>query len=278
MTSDRPREISVRAYGTGGVTVAVLHGGPGAPGSVASLARALAPNFHILEPLQRHSGETPLTVAQHVDDLAQVLPGRTHIVGWSWGAMLSLSFTAEHPELVSSLALVGCGTYDVTARRSYQRAMKERLGAENVARIRALTERAVTATADERSHLLDERARISNQAQSVDLVEDGTADLLPDTQGHDETWHDVIRRQEDGIEPMAFTSISSPVVMLHGDDDPHPGEATFETLQSVMPQLAYKSFRHCGHMPWLERRARTDFLETLRAWIMSHARGLEREP
>ncbi len=32
------------------------------------------------------------------------------------GAMLGLSFTARHPERVSRLVLVGCGTYDETCR------------------------------------------------------------------------------------------------------------------------------------------------------------------
>ena len=100
-----PSPIEVRTYGDVGPLVAVLHGGPGASGSVAGLARDLSEFATILEPLQRRSGQIPLTVAQHVADLAEVLPEPVIIVGWSWGAMLGLSFAATHPDLVRSLAL-----------------------------------------------------------------------------------------------------------------------------------------------------------------------------
>lgn len=72
--------------------VLVLHGGPGAPGSAAGLARALAGTFHVIEPLQRRSGGPSLTVARHVADLAQVVARCEEppaLVGHSWGAMLA---------------------------------------------------------------------------------------------------------------------------------------------------------------------------------------------
>jgi pimeloyl-ACP methyl ester carboxylesterase len=129
--SDGVVPIAVREYGAhSAACVAVLHGGPGAPGSVASLARQVSEGFHVLEPLQRRSGAMPLTVAQHVDDLAQVLPGRMPIIGCSWGAMLALSFAVDHPDLVQSLVLIGCGTYDPSVRATYASAMSRRLGAD----------------------------------------------------------------------------------------------------------------------------------------------------
>jgi pimeloyl-ACP methyl ester carboxylesterase len=41
-----------------------------------------------------------------------------------------------------------------------------------------------------------------------------------------------------GIEPQAFAAITAPVLMVHGDDDPHPG-AIRETLRPFLPQLEY---------------------------------------
>lgn len=53
--------IRVRRYGTSGPWVVLLHGGPGAGGYLAPLARSLADSFRVLEPLQRGSGSEPLT-------------------------------------------------------------------------------------------------------------------------------------------------------------------------------------------------------------------------
>ena len=275
MTAASPRlgpPIEVRMYAGDGPWVAVLHGGPGAPGSVSSLAAALAPEFEVLEPLQRRSGTVPLTVAQHVADLAGVVSEPVHVVGWSWGAMLGLSFTVAHPEVVSSLALVGCGTYDVAARRHYEQAMRARLSREDRTTLKTLTERVQAADEPgERERLRTERGQLWNRLLSVDLVKHERSDVPEDPRGREETWDDVLRLQTEGVEPAAFQAIRVPVTMLHGDDDPHPGEATYRVLKSQMPQLGYVGFPRCGHLPWLEQHARSQFLDALRAWIRLQA-------
>ena len=84
---------------------------------------------------------------------------------------------------------------------------------------------------------------------------------------HVETWGDVLRLQRGGVEPQAFRSIVAPVVMLHGDADPHPGTATRDLLRRYIPHLEYVGFERCGHEPWRERQARDHFLRVLRQWI-----------
>jgi pimeloyl-ACP methyl ester carboxylesterase len=81
--------MRVRSYGTLGPQVVVLHGGPGAPGHMAPVARGLADSFRIIEPFQRGSGTEPLTVSRHVGDLHEVIQfrcgtGRPALVGSSW--------------------------------------------------------------------------------------------------------------------------------------------------------------------------------------------------
>lgn len=52
----------------------VLHGGPGAAGSMAPAPRALAPPFRMVEPFQRRAdGREPQTVARHGADLDELL-------------------------------------------------------------------------------------------------------------------------------------------------------------------------------------------------------------
>src|SRR5258708_320675 len=133
--------IQVRRYGSSGPTLVVLHGGPGAPGSAAGLAQALGEHFQVLEPLQRRSGRVALTVAQHVEDLWAIAPPPVAVVGWSWGAMLGLSFAARYPERVSALVLVGCGTYDSATRAIFKQSLDRRLGDEGRRKIRALQDR-----------------------------------------------------------------------------------------------------------------------------------------
>ena len=49
-----------RRYGELGRSLIVLHGGPGAPGSLGGLAAGLADAVRVLEPFQGGSGTEPL--------------------------------------------------------------------------------------------------------------------------------------------------------------------------------------------------------------------------
>jgi pimeloyl-ACP methyl ester carboxylesterase len=261
-----PSPIEVRTYGDVGPLVAVLHGGPGASGSVAGLARDLSEFATILEPLQRRSGQIPLTVAQHVADLAEVLPEPVIIVGWSWGAMLGLSFAATHPDLVRSLALVGCGTYDRPSRDAYHATMRDRLGPVGVDRKAQLKQQ--LEEVENPDTVLAQIGALDEHAQAFDLIGESEYTAI-DAVGHTETWADVLRLQDEGVEPSAFSTITCPALMLHGDTDPHPGRSTYETLREHVPQIEYLEIPRCGHTPWLERWGREPFLSGLSEWLRS---------
>jgi len=247
------------------IEVVLLHGGPGAIGGMGQLARELSDDFHVLAPKQRRAGGKPLTVARHVADLAQVAPPDARIVGWSWGAMLALSFATRHPERVRSLALVGCGTYDENSRASYHRAVDARLGPAGRRRVEELRRQMAgdPASAD---RTMAELGLLLTSAQSVELIEPPEP-VECDARAHDETWLDALRLQREGVEPAAFAAIRVPVLMLHGDSDPHPGPLMHDQLRRHLPQLEYLELPRCGHLPWLERHAREPFLRALREWL-----------
>jgi pimeloyl-ACP methyl ester carboxylesterase len=263
--------IAVRSYGSSGPLLALLHGGPGAAGDLADLARALSGKFRVLEPLQRRSGEVTLSVARHVADLAEVLPGPVHLVGHSWGAMLGLSFAAAHPELVTSLCLVGCGTYDAATRASYRARSEARTTPAQRAELEELSRRLASERDPvARGALMARVGSVFGVIYGVDpLPRDPRDDelLQVDAGAEAETWPDVLRLQAEGIEPAAFAAIRAPVRMLHGDDDPHPGPAIRELLGRHVARLSYVGFPRCGHDPWRERHAREPFLQALSDWL-----------
>ncbi|HEX9102716.1 MAG TPA: alpha/beta fold hydrolase, partial [Polyangia bacterium] len=175
--------IEVRHYGTAGPTVIVLHGGPGAPGYMAPVARALADQFVVLEPLQRPSGAEPLTVARHLEDLDEVVRSlgagaRPALVGSSWGGMLALAYAAAHPDAVGAVVVIGSGTFDLAAR----------------ARLR---------------ELLAARKSLPFDAQYTFAPLDALdPDDRPgrgfDRRANEETWSDMVRLQAEGVYPAAF--------------------------------------------------------------------------
>ena len=261
--------IQVRTYPGAAGPVVVVHGGPGAPGSLGRLAVDLAPEFEVWEPFQRCSGEVELTVDRHVDDLHEVAPRPATIVGHSWGAMLGLSYAARSPGEVRALVLVGCGTYDTASRAEYERRLEARLDSAGRVRrdeVRAAMERARSHAERNRAFAL--RGAFAAEMQAVDLLPGSEGvPLRADADGHEQTWCDVLRRQKAGLEPQSFGAIEAPVLMLHGDDDPHPGTMIRDTLLAHIPQLEYVGIPRCGHEPWRERYGREPFLTALRGWL-----------
>jgi pimeloyl-ACP methyl ester carboxylesterase len=266
---DEQQLVPVKRYGPNGRSVVVVHGGPGAPGGAGLLAQALADPLHVLEPWQRTSSDTPLTVAQHIEDLAAVIlheiPGENlALVGESWGAMLALAFTSAHPDRVSALALVSCGTFDRTARARLESTLADRTTRELQEQIARLA----TRVPDENERVAQVHALSDHLYTYSRAVGEPIARL--DLKGHTESWSDMIRLQETGLYPAAFATITCPVLMLHGSYDPHPGELIRDGLRKFIPHLEYTEFDRCGHSPWVEAHARDRFLSVLRSWLQRH--------
>ena len=88
-----------------------------------------------------------------------------------------------------------------------------------------------------------------------------------DAKAHTETWDDMLRCQEIGLYPDAFSRIASPVMMLHGSYDPHPGKMIRDNLRPSLPQLEYREFDRCGHQPAVEKFAKEEFFSVMRDWL-----------
>jgi len=258
--------MQVREYGVSGPPVVVLHGGPGAPGTMAAVARGLADSFRVQEPLQRASGREPLTVARHVEDLHELVTRcggtRPAVVGHSWGAMLALCYAAAHPGRVVSLVLVGCGTFDTRARDRMRALLEERMDGKLRHRLTKLPEEIPAP---------DQRLRaLGNLMLPLYSYEPVVSELdveACDARAHRETWEDMLRLQEEGVYPAAFAAIDVPVLMLHGAADPHPGRLVRASLEPHLPRLEYREWERCGHYPWLEKHVRDEFFAVLRQWL-----------
>ncbi len=88
-----------------------------------------------------------------------------------------------------------------------------------------------------------------------------------DLKAHNETWSDMRRLQDDGAYPAAFAAIESPVLMLHGQYDPHPGKMIRDSLLPYLPNLEYREYERCGHSPWIEKSAREEFFSDTCEWL-----------
>ncbi len=141
-SSPSPAIVSRRAtrvYGNPPRRIALLHGGPGAPGTMAPVARELETTHGVLEPLQTANslegqlGELHESLQTHAD------PPVT-LIGHSWGAMLGFLFAARHPHFVRKLILVASGVFDPRHAERIESVRLARLAEHERSEMRALTE------------------------------------------------------------------------------------------------------------------------------------------
>lgn len=268
----------IRLWGYGKRTIVLLHGGPAAPGSLAPVAHALSRDFRVIEAFQCGSNpHEPLTVARHVRDIRDMLErqfphSRPALLGHSWGAMLALAFAAEYPQMALPLVLVGCGTFDQAAREEFKRRLESRRTADMQRRLEELDNDASLTDAERLSRkggIMDELYTVCRRKP---LPDEPSGDLIGpfDAAAHQQTWDDELRLQAEGRHPAAFAAITAPVLMLHGADDPHPGEIISRGLAQLVPQLEYRELSRCGHSPWNEEYAHEKFYNELRAWLTKH--------
>ncbi|NNE34231.1 MAG: alpha/beta hydrolase [Rhodothermales bacterium] len=265
----------VRHFGKAGPLVLVLHGGPAAVGDVAPVAKGISKYFRAVEPWQRGSGEVPLTVARHISDLHELateLGGGSPlaIVGHSWGAMLALCYAAEHPSRTGPIVLVGCGTFDQASRSRMQATIEERMDDGLQDNLRGMS----TEVADPADRFI-RTFKLTRHLFDFDPINSyaDKEEFEPfDIQAHQETWSDMQELQDDGIYPNAFAAIQSPVLMLHGQYDPHPGKMIRDSLLNYVPKLEYHEWERCGHSPWIEKSAREAFFSVICEWLTRRTR------
>ncbi len=117
---------TVRKWGQGPYSLAVIHGGPGAPGEVAPVARELSAIRGVIEPLQ-----TATTLDLQVQELRSVLTedaqGPVTLIGFSWGAFLSWMTAARYPLLVKKLILVSSPPFEESYAGSITRTRLDRM-------------------------------------------------------------------------------------------------------------------------------------------------------
>jgi len=255
---------NVRFYGESPYKVAVVHGGPGAPGEMAPVARELSSDMGVLEPLQ-----TKNTLEGQIKELHDVLQENADfpviLIGHSWGAMLGFIFTSRYSEVVKKLVLIGSGPFEekyadnITPERLNRLTEAERIEAFDLIEIIN-----GSAAGDKDKSM----ARVSELFAKADTY----APLPPEKSDALEVSEEINRKVWEEAQKLRVSGellelgkrIKCPVVAVHGDYDPHPVEGVREPLSRALQHFRFILLEKCGHEPWLERFARDKFYKILK--------------
>lgn len=257
-----------RVYGKPPYKAAVVHGGPGAPGTIAPVARELSSITGVLEPLQTKS-----MLEGQVLELRDVLEKNADLpvilIGHSWGAWLSFILTARYPSLVKKLILVGSGPFEqeyaenITPDRLNRLSEQERIEAFNLIDI------VNGAAAGDKDKSMARLGELYARADTFDALpaEKEPEPLPASDEINRKVWAEAKELRVSGELLRMGEKIKCPVIAIHGDYDPHLAEGVKEPLSRVLKDFEFILLKKCGHEPWLERYAKDEFFKVLRREI-----------
>jgi proline iminopeptidase len=250
-------ELFVRRIGRG-PPVVVLHGGPGAhhdyllPGF-----DALADGRELIYYDQRGGGRSPVARdvpvgwTEHVADLEALRESwgldRLTIVGYSWGGLLALLYSLDHPSKVARLALVSPAPSWKAARESFE----ARFGQRNLdptfqeAR-RELRESGLRERDPDAFQRRIFELSVAPYFHDADRARDLTAFRVTG-RTQQEVWASL---GDFDLRERLPTLRVIPSLVLHGESDPIPIEAAATTAELVGAE--FHPVPRCGHVPYVE--------------------------
>jgi pimeloyl-ACP methyl ester carboxylesterase len=250
----------VRKYGESPFRVAVIHGGPGAPGGMAPVARELSADIGILEPLQ-----TASSVQGQVLELAAQLEANASLpvtlVGASWGAMLSYLLAAHYPESVQKIIMVGSAPYEDKYAEQIMQTRLSRLDAAEKNDMLGLLEGLSQGDGKSMTRLGAFLAKtdVYNPLPHDSDVIECQHDL------HAKVWKEAAKLRKSGELLEIGRRIRCSVLAIHGDYDPHPAEGVAKPLSTVLNSFRFLMLDKCGHEPWIEAEAKDRFYAIIRS-------------
>ena len=256
-----------RIYGENPYGVAVVHGGPGAPGSIAPVARELSTICGVLEPLQ-----TKNTLDGQVEELKGILEefGDLPIIliGWSHGATLGCLFSASYPSFVRKLIIIGTPPFEEKYAVNIGRDRLLRFNEEERAEALSLEEFIWDSVEEDKSASLARLFRMFTKIESYNMLPNRDDVVEYQLAINISVGLDTRRKLADGELLTILPGIKCPVIAIHGDYDIRPAEGVRLPLSDAIKDFRFILLEKCGHTPWYEKYARDKFYAILKEEIL----------
>lgn len=252
-----------RRYGKPPYKIAVIHGGPGAAGEMAPVARKLSKRNGVLEPLQ-----TKDSINGQVEELKKVLEeyGSPPVVliGWSWGAWLALIFAAKYPESVEKLILVSSGPFEEKYAELVMNTRLERLSVVEKEELYNLNNSLNDPRYKNKDQLFTRFGEISDKTDTFSALDDTLPEVSVNYNIYKKVWREAEELRQRGKLLQEAKLVRCPVLAIHGVYDPHPSDGV-RLLSEYVRNFRIILLDKCGHAPWKERFAHGYFYEILKS-------------
>ncbi len=254
--------MQFRSYGKSPHHIFIIHGGPGAPGTLAALGEKLGKTYGVIEPFQ-----TKESLEEQINELHQQINFHTDdpiiLIGHSYGAILSYLFAAKFPEKIKHLIMISTSVMTYDAWEKIRPLRNTKLTEAKQAQISLLGKDFTEANFFKIGEIYDE-------IDNVDLDKSNYGPLsLPgynQAKIYNAVRPEIFELRKSG-KLLAFgKQITCPTLSITGDDDIRPKEG-ITILETVIQKFKHIELKNCGHIPWCERQARDEFYKAIHSSI-----------
>ena len=252
-----------KIYGKEPFKVVTVHGGPGGAGEMMPVAKHLSFAFGVIEPFQ-----TQDSISKQIRELKDVLLEKADLpivlIGHSWGAFLSLIFTAKYSSFVAKLILIGSGPLEEKYVSSFKHKRNFRLSEKEKIKLNSLKKALQDPTIKNKNSLFEKLGKLMFKLDSFDPILDDDTKIDADFNIFQKVDKEAKELRRSGNLLSYAKKIKCPVVAIHGEYDPHPFEGVKKPLSKLLDDFSFILLKECGHTPWREKRAKDKFYQILK--------------
>jgi len=253
---------NIRKYGKEPFQIAVIHGGPGALGEMAPVAKELSKLYGVLEPFQ-----TEISIDGQIQELKDLLETYGSLpftlIGHSWGAWLAYIFASQYPEFVKKLILISSGPFEDKYVSSMEETRLNRFTDEEKNRINDLMKCLKDSNIDDKKDIWSEFGSLMSKVDNYSPIYVENDSIQSDVFFGNVINEAMILRKNGQLLDLGH-KIKCPVVAIHGDYDPHPYLGVQAPLSNVLQTFQFFLLEKCGHDPWSELYAKDEFYRILK--------------
>lgn len=253
---------NLRKYGNPPYSVVLVHGGPGAAGTMEEVAKKISGKKGVIEAIQtRYSIDSLLVELSEVVSL-HGLPPLT-LIGHSWGAWLSILFASKYPEQVKKLILIAAAPLEEKFASKITETRLERLDDKEREALFRLLKQINIAPQNQKDLIFLDIAAFMRKADAFQPENISYGKETLDYKMYESVWAEAETKRSSGELLLQAGRVSCPVLAIHGDYDPHPYNGVKVPLQEHIKDFRFSLLENCGHEPWNEILAKRSFYDIL---------------
>ena len=250
----------VELHGKAPYKIVLIHGGPGAIGSLKNCSEELSrlTERGVVEALQSQYSISELIEELYLQ-IIEYCQEKPTLIGHSWGAWLAVLFAEKYPKLCKNIILVGCPPLEDKYVKEISLRRLRNLSEEDSKVFQRMMD---NVAADED---IKKISSILEKSDNYDL--ESNEKLIADNEMYNRIWNEAAKLRTNGALLTAFKNIQSKLFLIQGVCDPHPIEGVMKPLEeNGIPCKTY-ILEKCGHNPFMEKYAKEKFYDILQAII-----------